>query len=45
MDNLKNPPGRDIMVNRADMILDISRKASFEQAGCLFHNNYGRGIL
>jgi hypothetical protein len=25
--------------------IDISRKASLEQAGCLFHNNYGRGLM
>jgi len=25
--------------------LDLSRKASLEQAGCLFHKKYGRGLL
>jgi len=26
-------------------IIDISRKASLEQAGCLFHKNYWRGLI
>jgi hypothetical protein len=25
--------------------LDLSRKASLEQASCLFHKKYGRGLL
>ncbi|MCC3501600.1 MAG: hypothetical protein JGK23_01560 [Microcoleus sp. PH2017_19_SFW_U_A] len=26
-------------------LLDLSKKASFEQAGCLFHNNYWKSII
>ena len=37
--------GFDIIPVLPELILDISQKSREEQAGCLFHNNYGRGIL
>jgi hypothetical protein len=31
--------------SNSECSLDISQKDSLEEAGCLFHNNYGRGLL
>ena len=43
-------PPTDLMQSRYNChrhlcLLDISRKASLEQARCLFHNDYWRGLL
>ncbi|MEK0177894.1 MAG: hypothetical protein EAZ78_23320 [Oscillatoriales cyanobacterium] len=41
------PLGLGTSANKADLeqSIDISQKDIQEQAGCLFHNNYGRGLI
>jgi hypothetical protein len=34
-----------VIILTAIFLLEISQKDCLEQARCLFHNNYGRGLL